>query len=476
MGTLLLNLGQCGNQLALQMFNLIDKSSMHEGNMFLRRRESNIYHTILVDTEPKILKPIVEDRKLYSHIDVKNVLYYQYGRGNNWGLGYLNFKQKSKLSKSNQQQAISVFKSSTNEVSIQQYCQENEQIVEQIINQARKEIEKTDYFLSISTIMSLAGGTGSGLGSRVIQEFSDIFQEVHQNVIAIFPNKTGETPLQHYNTLLSSAHIQQYADSIIYFENDRIYQMLSQIGSKQIDKSVDLSNVNEYIGSCLMNLFWINDNYTNARYYQDLLSECCITEGHKFIEVVSAPFTLFAHSNLGPLCTWEELIKSSLEQYAFEKFEDDSDQQQQIGEAVTKSLQIQSVQKKGETTLNLQSVFRSENVFKTLQDSDSHMKFLERKINSVFNPIQWNPDAVQLHFINEKSSVKGHDQKMNVTLINSTKIIPILKNVSKIAYQKYRSGAYLHWYWKYGLENQDFDNAFESLQKIQDDYNYMVEY
>jgi len=42
------------------MFNLIDKSSMHEGNMFLRRRESNIYHTILVDTEPKILKPIVE--------------------------------------------------------------------------------------------------------------------------------------------------------------------------------------------------------------------------------------------------------------------------------------------------------------------------------------------------------------------------------------------------------------------------------
>jgi tubulin delta len=55
--------------------------------------------------------------------------------------------------------------------------------------------------------MSLAGGTGSGLGSRVIEEFADIFQEVHQNVIAIFPNKTGETPLQHYNTLLSTAHI-----------------------------------------------------------------------------------------------------------------------------------------------------------------------------------------------------------------------------------------------------------------------------
>lgn len=42
------------------MFNLIDKSTIHDGNMFLRRREANIYHSILVDTESKILKPIVE--------------------------------------------------------------------------------------------------------------------------------------------------------------------------------------------------------------------------------------------------------------------------------------------------------------------------------------------------------------------------------------------------------------------------------
>lgn len=43
--------------------------------------------------------------------------------------------------------------------------------------------------------MSLAGGTGSGLGSRLLEELQDVFQEVQLNVVAIFPNKTGETPL-----------------------------------------------------------------------------------------------------------------------------------------------------------------------------------------------------------------------------------------------------------------------------------------
>jgi tubulin delta len=42
----------------------------------------------------------------------------------------------------------------------------------------RKEIEKIDYFIGINMISSLGGGTGSGLGSRLIEEFRDIFSGV----------------------------------------------------------------------------------------------------------------------------------------------------------------------------------------------------------------------------------------------------------------------------------------------------------
>lgn len=203
------------------------------------------------------------------------------------------------------------------------------------------------------------------------------------------------------------AHIEQTADSIQFFENDRIYQMLTQIGSKQIDKSVDLSNVNEYIGSCLMNQMWINDNPTNNRFYQDLLQECVVTPGHKFVECVTAPFTLFRQMNLGPLCSWEELIKSAMEQFVFDKLEDD--EQTQVVESVMKSLQQQPNSRKGHQSLSVQAVFRSENVQKSLVDSDSHMRLLERKIEQIFSPVSWNPDAVQLHFIEERSCARGHD-------------------------------------------------------------------
>ncbi len=49
-------------------------------------------HSILVDTEPKVLKEVADNRKLYPYFDPKNILYFDYGRGNNWALGYKDTK------------------------------------------------------------------------------------------------------------------------------------------------------------------------------------------------------------------------------------------------------------------------------------------------------------------------------------------------------------------------------------------------
>lgn len=64
---------------------------------------------------------------------------------------------------------------------------------------------------------------------------------------------------------------------------------------------------------------------------------------------------------------------------------------------------------------------------------------------------------------------------MGLGMVNSSKIIPVVKTISQIAYQKYRSNAYLHWYYKYGIDKDQFDEAFETLQTIEDNYTYMCE-
>lgn len=59
----------------------------------------------------------------------------------------------------------------------------------------RKEIEKIDYFIGINMIYSLGGGTGSGLGSRLLEEFRDVFSDISLFSTVVFPSRDGETTL-----------------------------------------------------------------------------------------------------------------------------------------------------------------------------------------------------------------------------------------------------------------------------------------
>jgi tubulin beta len=64
---------------------------------------------------------------------------------------------------------------------------------------------------------SVAGGTGSGLGSRILEEVKKEFQELNILNINVFPFDIGENALQNYNTLLSLNSLINYSDYILYF-------------------------------------------------------------------------------------------------------------------------------------------------------------------------------------------------------------------------------------------------------------------
>lgn len=44
-------------------------------------------------------------------------------------------------------------------------------------------------------LSSLGGGTGSGLGSRLVQEFKDMFSDATLVNTVVFPSKSGENTL-----------------------------------------------------------------------------------------------------------------------------------------------------------------------------------------------------------------------------------------------------------------------------------------
>ena len=68
MGSLLLEIGQCGIQIGFQLLENLQTMDYYENN-YLFRNEQNVAHSILIDTEPKVLKPALENRKKYSFLD-----------------------------------------------------------------------------------------------------------------------------------------------------------------------------------------------------------------------------------------------------------------------------------------------------------------------------------------------------------------------------------------------------------------------
>lgn len=67
---------------------------------------------------------------------------------------------------------------------------------------------------------SLGGGTGAGLGSRLLEACRDEFPKWTLLSAVVAPFACGDTPLQHYNTALALASCQEVSDAVLLFNND----------------------------------------------------------------------------------------------------------------------------------------------------------------------------------------------------------------------------------------------------------------
>ena len=60
-----------------------------------------------------------------------------------------------------------------------------------------------------------------------------------------------------------------------------------------------------------------------------------------------------------------------------------------------------------------------------------------------------------------------------MVLTNRTGISKCVENIAAIAKEKYLIKAYVHWYKKFGVNEDMFEEAFESCWNIVDNYSYI---
>ncbi|GKT36708.1 putative multi-domain containing protein [Aduncisulcus paluster] len=119
------------------------------------------------------------------------------GSGNNWACGYVEYGEKHARS---------------------------------IEDHLRKQLDLCDSPQSVFLLHSLGGGTGSGLGVRVLECVKDLFPELTRVSASVVPNVHSDDVITSpYNCILSLSHLMETADVILPFENEQIERIAHRI-------------------------------------------------------------------------------------------------------------------------------------------------------------------------------------------------------------------------------------------------------
>ena len=177
-------IGQCGNQLGESLFSKLSieastasvdhRAAVMDTYFHVDSKDRMTANALLVDMEPKVIDSIVEKKKPWYEYDRKYAVCREEGSGNNWAYGF-NVHGLACL--------------------------------DEITNKFRKLAERSDTVEGVIVLQSLAGGTGSGVGSRVLERLRDELASKPIYSVAVLPRLSGEVILQYYNAIFSMANL-----------------------------------------------------------------------------------------------------------------------------------------------------------------------------------------------------------------------------------------------------------------------------
>ncbi|EJD41480.1 gamma tubulin [Auricularia subglabra TFB-10046 SS5] len=221
-----ISLGQCGNQMnsvfwqrlcaehGISKDGILEDWATEPGDrkdVFFYQADDEHYipRAIMVDLEPRVVNNILSGP--YSSLyNPENVFLSKDGggAGNNWAMGYTH----------------------------------GERIYEDLMEMIEREAEGSDSLEAFMLMHSIAGGTGSGLGSYLLERLNDRFPKKLIQTYSVFPNHhEPDVVVQPYNSLLTLKRLTNHADSVVVVDNAALARIAADRLHVQ-DPSFDQTN------------------------------------------------------------------------------------------------------------------------------------------------------------------------------------------------------------------------------------------
>lgn len=275
-----------------------------------------------------------------------------------------------------------------------------EQSAEELIDIIDREADGSDSLEGFVLTHSIAGGTGSGLGSFLLEKLNDRFPKKIIQTYSVFPDK--DVVVQPYNSVLTLKRLSLNADCVVVLDN----ASLNRITEDRLGiKSASLEQTNSLISTVMA------ASTTTLRYpgYMNndlvgMLASLVPSPRCHFLMTGYTPITVEKHESSVKKTTVMDVMRRLLQ---------------------TKNIMVSASTKKGKymSILNIiQGDVDASQVHKSLQ------RIREKKLA---NMIEWGPANIQVALSRKSPYLKNPHKVSGLMLANHTNIRQLFEKILK---------------------------------------------
>ncbi|KAG8296973.1 Tubulin delta chain [Homalodisca vitripennis] len=416
MAQVIMQFGQCGNQLGEELYthafnDIVASNSSYWNNSC--SRDSWFHHTakglraraVLVDTDSKVTGNIKKSPSWAFRSD--NVVASEWGgAGNNFALGY---------------------------------CVRGPHMRDGVLDVLRKECERCDRVRGFMALSSCAGGTGSGVGTFILEQIRDLYRNKNLISVLVMPYFSGEVVTQNNNTLFTLSRQYEVCDALIVFEND----MISNLIMHQLrPKNITFLDLNKVIVQNLLSFLQPLQSQNHSKNLYDILSQLCHHPDYKFLAIQSLPVIKESKTQFDTQPSWTSIERDMIRYLKTSLYSSNAPKVDFINAVAN------TVISRGETIPN----------------------HTITKIKSLFFSPSWVPPNFSFCHYHQPRQLLN--QEKSLTLVsNNGRITGLLDTCLSKSWKLFTNNMYVHHYYKFGFTKNDFLETFLKSEKMLKAYN-----
>jgi len=363
-----------------------------------------IPRAVLVDLEPGTMDTI-KASSLGKTFKPDNMCFGANGAGNNWAKGHYT---------------------------------EGAELVEEVLDKIRQEIEQCDAPQGFQLMHSLGGGTGSGMGTLLLLKIRDGYPDRITTTYSIYPSpKVSDTVVEPYNAVLSSHQLLENSDETFIVDNEALYNISNNVLKNQ---NPTYKQLNGLIAQATCGI-------TASLRFPGSLNGDLRKLG---VNLVPFPRLHFFLITQAPLSSVDESNKATLNVKELRK------------QAFSQRNFYSNVKPDDGKYLAGSFCFRGG---MSTQVVDENMEKLQSENNEAF--VEWIPNNIKTAIVITPPKTSS----MSCTFIaNTTALKGIFQRLATQFGAMYRRKAFLHWYKGEGMDEMEFQEADKNVRDLITEY------